>query len=106
VLAVGSGNEQIIKPIMGESPASGSFVVLDGPEDVNLFTIHKPFVLTAMRPTDKEADVQPAFVITFGEGEILNGIPVIESLLCSLQATGAAVVKLVEAFLSADNILP
>lgn len=81
----------------------GDLIILDGPEDVELFSVRKSFVLRDLPPSEKEAEPQPVFVITFGEGEILRGMPVLQTLPNMVIDTAEAVERLATAFLHPAN---
>ncbi len=84
----------------------GRLVILDGPEDVDLVTVKRSYVLRDLPNTEKETQPQPTFVVTFGEGEVMEGIPVVETLERMTNDTRDAVDRVIDAYLDPANAIP
>lgn len=107
VFTIGSGNDAILKPLLGENAeaAASTHVVLNGPEDTTLLTFHRRYTTRDLADSEQEAKVQPAFVITFGEGEITapQPVPVLNALVSCANEAHAAVDTVIKAFLDPEN---
>ena len=99
----GTAHDEFIRPFIKGNVPAGKTIVIDTADERVALTVNKPFVLRDLPVTEKEADVQPTFMITFGDSEGLPGLPVVQVLRHCSKDTGIAVRAIVAAFLDPDN---
>lgn len=100
----GVEGDALAKAVETQATRYGRLIILDGPEDEDLITVERTFVLRDLPTTENETQTQPAFAITFGEGELLKGMPVVETLARMADDTRTAVESVIDAFLDPDNV--
>lgn len=102
---IGYEGDELLRGIVPDDTPVGSIFVLYALENADAFTIERTYATRALGDSENEAKTQPPFAITFGEREILRGIPV-GALAISAKEAERAVRELVSAFLDPDNTLP
>ena len=102
-VVTGSPSGRILREVLRPNTPDGILIVFDAPENANALTINRPYVTHGLPDSENEAKEQPAFAITFGEGEMLAGTPVVETLVDFAKEADRAVRELVTAFLDPNN---
>jgi hypothetical protein len=104
---IGSDNDRFLRPFIWKSnPPVGTKVIMDGPEDINLLTVRQRYATRDLPDSEQEVEPQPAFEITFDQGEALPGFSVTQVLDTNAQEAQTAVDRMVAAFLDPANVLP
>jgi hypothetical protein len=75
-------------------------ITYTGPEDKPILVFGANFVTRNLANTEKEADVQPAFGVCFGEGLPFENCLIIETLHSLTKETTRAVDNLIDAYVS------
>jgi hypothetical protein len=102
----GTGNEEAFKRFLRRDIPDGTTIVLAGSDDEDLIKFQGRFVTRDLPDNEKEAEPQPAFEITFGDGQPFAHRFVIEALVEGVHEVRSAVDALVAAFLDPANAAP
>jgi hypothetical protein len=79
-------------------------LLMAAPDDKDILVIRRDFVLK--HNSEEEAEVQPAFVITFGKGQPFENKIVLEILRNAGRAVRGALDDMLVAFLDVGNVFP
>lgn len=99
----GSDSDALLRGLIPANTPTGVVFTFDAPENTKLLTVHQRYVTRHLPDSENEAKVQPTFAVTFGEGEILRGIPLVELLTRAAKETEWVIAEIVDAFLHPDN---
>lgn len=84
----------------------GGSILMTAPDGEDIITINKQFILRDLPDCQKEAEVQPPFVIIFGKGQPFENKIVLQVLRDGANAVRTALDEMLVAFLNPANKFP